>query len=294
MAAKKKKPKKPRPLSHGRPPVLHKPAAALSSKATRSSIHSHHVVQKAIAQATAGGDTLTAGVLQDQLEKQGGLKAYQQASIIGQSSERGGDSSKILMEWLEPNLKTYKNSDQSQSGDKTLRLLEVGALSKTNACSRSPLLSVTRIDLHSQDESILQQDFMQRPLPTYEGEKFDLISLSLVLNYVPDTVGRGEMLRRTAHFLRLLSAGDDLKGLFPSLFLVLPAPCVTNSRYMDEKKLTEIMESLGYTLAKRKISAKLVYYLWKLTSESPNCSSKFKKVEVNPGRSRNNFAVVLA
>ncbi|KAI9697960.1 MAG: hypothetical protein M1836_004313 [Candelina mexicana] len=292
MVAKKKRPKKSGSLSHGRPPFHHKPAAALSSKATRASIRSHHVLQKALAQAIANGDKATIRESEAKLKNQGGLQSYQQASIIGQSSERGGDSSKVLMQWLAQSLIFVQH--ESNHRDKPLRLLEIGALSKSNACSRSPLLSVTRIDLHSQDKSILQQDFMQRPLPTCNEEKFDLISLSLVLNYVPDAIGKGEMLRRTIQFLRLSSDGYPPNELFPSLFLVLPAPCVTNSRYMDERKLSQIMESLGYELAQRKMSAKLAYYLWKFGSRSTGCVDTIKKIEINPGRSRNNFAIRLA
>ncbi|KAI9718895.1 MAG: hypothetical protein M1812_003779 [Candelaria pacifica] len=292
MVAKKKRSKKSRSLSHGRPPIIHKPPAALSSKATRTLIRSHHALQKAIVQAISDGDTAKAEVLQAQLKEQGGLKSYQQASITGQSSERGGDSSKLLMEWLESSLKPLLK--QVKKGFEPLRLLEVGALSKSNACSRSSLFAVTRIDLNSQDESIVRQDFMQRPLPASDEERFDLISLSLVLNYVPDAVGRGDMLWRTTQFLRTPSDADQSNVPFPSLFLVLPASCVTNSRYLDEKRLTEIMESLGYLLAQRKVSTKLAYYLWRRNLNSSIRTEKFKKIEVNSGRSRNNFAVVLA
>jgi 25S rRNA (adenine2142-N1)-methyltransferase len=169
-----------------------------------------------------------------------------------------------------------------------MRLLEVGCLSPHNAVSKSPLFEVTRIDLHSQHPAILEQDFMQRPLPTGDDERFDLISLSLVLNYVPDPVGRGEMLRRTTQFLR---RGQVEGEFFPSLFLVLPAPCVTNSRYLDEERLEGIMESLGYKLVKRKLSAKLIYGLWCLREEPRKVA--WKKEEVRSGKSRNNFAVVV-
>ena len=71
-------------------------------------------------------------------------------------------------------------------------MLEVGALRIDNACSRSGLLDVTRIDLHSQHPDIQTQDFMERPLPSasaFETEGFDILSLSIVFNYVGDSVG---------------------------------------------------------------------------------------------------------
>ncbi|RFU35874.1 hypothetical protein B7463_g527, partial [Scytalidium lignicola] len=276
-------------LSHSRPLVANRPSS-ISRKATRALIRAHHVLEKRKAKALAAGDLATAEALSQQSSAQGGIQNYQQASLIGQSNSRGGDSSKLLMEWLMPVLPGLK--DKATKGQ-CLRMLEVGALSTTNTCSRSCAFEMTRIDLNSQAKGIEQQDFMDREPPADQGDTFDIISLSLVLNYVPDPVGRGEMLRRTVTFLR---KGHDLefaKDLFPSLFLVLPAPCVTNSRYLDEAKLSEIMESLGYAMVKRKLTNKLVYYLWVLNHDQIPKVKNFKKVEVKPGKSRNNFAIVL-
>jgi 25S rRNA (adenine2142-N1)-methyltransferase len=172
-------------------------------------------------------------------------------------------------------------------------MLEVGALSTKNACSRSRLFEIERIDLNSQAEGIKQQDFMERPLPLDEKEKFDIISLSLVLNYVPDPKGRGNMLLRTLKFLRFQQYSGDLQTFLPSLFLVLPAPCVTNSRYMDETKLEALMGSLGYVTVKKKLSNKLVYYLLRMSAAIGKRALSFKKEELRSGKARNNFAIVL-
>lgn len=282
-------------LSTGRPPTIAKPKASLSSQATRTLIRTHHTLNKKLESAKSKGNDAEAAELEAEIEKLGGLKAYQQASIQGQSIDRGGDSSVVLMKWLEP------TSDALSSTEPKLRLLEVGALSISNVCSRSGHFDVQRIDLNSQGDGILQQDFMERPLPKSNAEKFDIISLSLVLNYVPDAVGRGEMLKRTCQFLdsrHRIDREAAVQAVFPALFLVLPAPCVTNSRYMDEPRLTEIMNSLGYVLLQRKQTNKLVYYLWQLQG-LPNEGKtkakpmKFAKREVNPGATRNNFSVVL-
>lgn len=276
--------KKKQSLSHGRPPAFHKPAS-LTAKVTRTIIRTHHTLQKQHAQAIKTGDEAKAKDLERLIEEQGGLKAYQQASITGQSKIRGGDSSTVLMTWLKEE-KITKNTDRE------LKMLEVGALSTMNACSKSGLFGVTRIDLNSQDPKIQQQDFMERPLPTSDEERFNIISLSLVLNYVPDAVGRGEMLRRTCQFLKANSDPED--KVFPALFFVLPAPCIQNARYMTNHHLDKILQSLGYSKLHQKISTKLVYQLWKYTPKSATQEREpFPKVEVNPGKARNNFSIIL-
>lgn len=274
-------------LSQGRPPTV-KPPRSISSKATRTLIRTHHTLEKQKAKAVADGDDIKAAALAKQIELQGGIEGYQRASLTGQANDRGGDSSKILIEWLQPVALLLK--DQMSNGQPP-RMLEIGALSTDNACSRSRLFQVERIDLHSQAQGIKQQDFMERPLPTDAKEQFDLISLSLVLNYVPDPVGKGNMLLRTLKFLRKGEQPEDIREFLPSLFLVLPAPCVTNSRYMDEAKLEAIMKSLGYGVVKKKLSSKLVYYLWRMEAAMQKVT--FTKEELRSGKARNNFAIVL-
>lgn len=159
---------------------------------------------------------------------------------------------------------------------------------------------------------------MQRPVP-FKGEegRVDIVSLSLVLNFVGDAGGRGEMLKRVSKFLRRRTYDDDDDNhkeggesragsilSLPGLFLVLPAPCVTNSRYLDEDRLEAIMRTLGYLKAKRKMTRKLVYYFWTWQAgslrmdgnptENGKPEAKFKKEEIRKGPGRNNFAVVLA
>lgn len=276
-------------LSQGRPPTV-KPVRSISSKATRNLIRTHHTLEKERAKALANGDDAKAAALAKEIELQGGLEGYQQASLIGQTNGRGGDSSKVLMEWLGSIVPALKELCTSGS---PVRMLEVGALSITNACSKSRLFDMERIDLNSQAEGITKQDFMERPLPRDELEQFDIISLSLVLNFVPNPVGRGDMLLRTLKFLKTQQYVGESQEFLPSLFLVLPAPCVTNSRYLDEEKLENIMESLGFVNVKKKLSNKLVYYLWRLEISTKKKIPTFKKEELRSGKSRNNFAIVL-
>jgi 25S rRNA (adenine2142-N1)-methyltransferase len=241
--------------------------------------------------------------IQNTIHSNGGLIKYQLASIAGQESGRGGDTSKVLVEWLRSDLDhmhtTKRKSEPTIIRDKDsprridrqrLSLLEIGCLSVTNACSTSGLFAtIERIDLNSQHTQIKQQDFMQRPLPVWESDKFDVISLSLVLNYASTPAARGEMLCRTVTFLK----SSGYHGHLPCLFLVLPSPCVKNSRYFTEQRLEDICTSLGYTVVERKDAKKLMYWLLKLTGEKQRQAPRFPKLLLNDGKSRNNFCVTV-
>ncbi len=287
MTTKRKRPIK--SLARGRPPTVQKPRS-ISRKATKTLINSLHVLEKRKAQALSRGDEAAVAAIDAEIATLGGIEKYQQASLQGQRNDRGGDSSRVLMEWLKSSLSHFETS----KGDR-LRMLEVGALSITNECSASGIFDMERIDLNSQSDGILQQDFMERPFPESDSGRFDIISLSLVLNFVPDAPGRGNMLLRTLDFLkeRVGYRLPELQHVFPSLFLVLPAPCVTNSRYMDENHLESIMNAIGYEKARSKLTQKLVYYLWTRRAEPAIRSRTFRKIEIRPGRARNNFSIVL-
>ncbi|KAJ2985801.1 hypothetical protein NUW58_g5340 [Xylaria curta] len=280
----KKRPSK--SLAIGRPPTVKKPRS-ISRKATRGLINTIHQLEKKKAQAVAKGNKAAEAAADVEIASLGGIQKYQQASLQGQRNDRGGDSSRTLMEWLRPRF-----SASGLTADGSVRMLEVGALSTTNECSKSGFFDMERIDLNSQSDGILQQDFMKRPLPTDDKHTFDIISLSLVLNYVPDAQGRGDMLLRTLDFLK---KPDTTKShdAFPCLFLVLPAPCVSNSRYMNEPLLEEIMKALGYMKTHSKTTQKLVYYLWRRILRAPTRIPTFKKVELRSGSTRNNFSIVL-
>ena len=289
-------PKKRRKLLSNTRPYAVSSTSTPSSKATRSLIRTHHTLRKQHAAAVRQNDHIVAASVASQLDDLGGLESYQAASIIGQSIERGGDSSKILVDWIRDATVLRREN----RGEGRLRLLEVGALKVDNACSRSGLFEVERIDLNSREEGIKQQDFLERTLPSSDNERFDVLSLSLVLNFVPEAEARGNMLQRSTSFLTEHEARDrldDKRGRLdsslPCLFLVLPAPCVANSRYLDDQRLESIMNALGYMLAKRKMTAKLVYYLWTWKSKNVDQSADFKKIELRSGKSRNNFAIVL-
>lgn len=256
-----------------------------SSRATKQTINRYHQLHKRESVARAAGQEAEAAQLRTEIEAQGGLRSYQEASKTGQKGSRGGDTSQVLVSWLK---------DVPQP----LQLLEIGALSAYNACSRSEIFgSVTRIDLRSQSQGIEQQDFMERRLPENDEAKFDVISLSLVLNFVGESNARGEMLRRLSQFLRGPAVASTAtepteQPLTPSVFLVLPAACLTNSRYLTQEHFIRIMNSLGFVEVRKRLSAKLIYYLFVLIGFETR-SQSFKKQEINPGPARNNFTIVL-
>ena len=288
MVAKKQH--RPKLLSSTRPHNI-KSVPTLSSRTTRSVVRSYHTLQMQYSAALSKGHTDEAQVIQAKIDASGGLPKYQEASIFGQSKQRGGDTSKVLVKWLTEGERDHK---MLVKHGRPLRMLEVGALRPDNACSRSGLFEMERIDLHSQHPAIKEQNFMERPtcrVDILDKEGFDIVSLSLVINFVGNPVERGEMLRRVATFFRQYS--DHRDGIFPSLFLVLPAPCVTNSRYLDDERLDAIMESLRYRRAKRKLSSKLVYYLWVYKAGEAVEPKVFNKSEIRSGKSRNNFAILL-
>lgn len=260
----------------------------MTAQRSRTIIRTHHRLHKQLAAAQKTGNLQTAKALEVEIEKNGGIALYQAASKQGQANDRGGDSSRLLVEWLtELNVLDRKARGRRSTEKAPLRCLEVGALSTTNEISKFPsAIAMTRIDLNSQGPGIEKQDFMDRPLPTSDQDRFDILSLSLVLNYVPDAPGRGAMLQRIPDFLRSTD-GDNL----PLLFFVLPLPCIDNSRYIDETRLLEIMSSLGFTMVKKKLTAKLCYYLLHWTDSAK--PARFEKKEIRSGPGMNNFAIVV-
>lgn len=210
-----------------------------------------------------------------EVDQRGGLHVYQMASTVGQDSHRGGDSLKWLVKWF------------GELGRTAERALEIGCLSAHNAISTSGRFgAVSRIDLHSQSPQIVQQDFMERPLPRLDADRFDVVSCSLVLNFVPMPKGRGAMLRRMAEFLRR-------DAPTPCVFLVLPLPCVANSRYFDLALLDRMMASLGFRQVRHHEAKKVAYWLYEWQGERAMAGFAHKKTELHLGPSRNNFYVEL-
>lgn len=228
----------------------------------RKLIRRFHVLLKSQQNAAKSGKKSEQTKIKEEIEKLGGLEMYQRASICGQSSQRGGDSSKLLVEWL--------------GSQKYNKLLEIGCLQVDNFCAKSRIFSShKRIDLNSQHPLIEAMDFMDMPY-----EQFDVISLSLVLNYVATPQARGEMLKKCHKCL----VEDGL------LFFVLPKACTDNSRYCDDRQMDLIFRSVGFKPIQSRKTDKLVYYLLKKIVGS---NEKVRKQQVNEHKKLNNFCVTI-
>lgn len=244
-------------------------------RASRTVIRKFHTLLKQ--QKSAQGDALTN--VNREIEKLGGLEAYQRMSCIGQSSDRGGGSEKVLIGWLK------QMGCAAVAKEERHRLLEVGAVRPDNYRNCASWMEVMAIDLHSRHPSILEQDFLLMD-PSQHREAWDIISLSLVLNFVPDGNDRGRMLVQAQSMLRL-------GGL---CFLALPLPCVNNSRYITMEHMKELMDAIGFhQLEERwRPGGKMVYWLYQKKTPQKGCfDERFSKKKVLCQGNRNNFHILV-
>ncbi|KAJ8027124.1 25S rRNA (adenine(2142)-N(1))-methyltransferase [Holothuria leucospilota] len=179
--------------------------------------------------------------LQEKIEALGGLGAYQLASKKGESRHGNFNSA----QWV---LKAIKEHSGFEKGIK-LELLDVGAVS-LNYEKQKKWIKCTSIDLVPQQTGILPQDFFEFKLS--ESEVYHVIVLSLVLNFVGTSDKRGLMLH---HCSRLCKHGGYL-------FIVLPLPCLKNSRYLDDQLLNSILENVGFKEIKTHNSKKLSFKMF--------------------------------
>ena len=187
--------------------------------------------------ALEDGDTKLVKSLEENLEEMGGRKEYQRASqlstsfhstskwVLGYMANNG---------WLygtkqntrPDNDDTCKNSEsrKNRAPRRTTKVLEVGAintelldaaeiekasdgtsLSSSHSTTKSTdkrskyNIHVRAIDIHSMEERIEEQDFLQLPLMS---PKYDVIVCSMVLNCVTTKEDRGKMLALLYHQLR--------------------------------------------------------------------------------------------
>ncbi|KAJ3322237.1 hypothetical protein HDV06_003297 [Boothiomyces sp. JEL0866] len=242
-----------------------------SIKDTQKLISKFHTLNKKLSQSKKLGDADTIEKINKEIYELGGLDTYQRASLKGGNMDKGWGSAG---KWLVDKLK------QLALVRPHMKMLDVGAISG-EVYVKYNFLKVTSIDLNSQSPSVTKQDFFLRPIPQSVEDKFDIVCLSLVINFVPEAIDRGRMLKLVSqHLLE--------HGLF---YLVLPLPCVVNSRYCTNDHLKKIIYSLGYSLIVEHHSKKLAYYLFKLEGEVKE--EAFKKVEIAPGPARNNFCITM-
>jgi 25S rRNA (adenine2142-N1)-methyltransferase len=248
-----------------------------------------------------------------------GIDAYQKASI--RSCEKGrGSCGRFLVQCIQ----RFQFADDKRKTKVPLLVLDVGAITGEEYLKYS-FLNVTSIDLQVQSPLVIKCDFFEFPLPLERSlasidirkdkktkndgakkhahhtrnhddsssesdiedaiqppkEPFDILCLSLVLNFVPHPLKRGEMLLRAREMIK-----DD-----GWLYIVLPLPCLSNSRYFDQEHFVELMNSLGFQLVVCKNTKKLSSFVFLKNGQFS--IRKFKKKELHTGKKRNNFCIVL-
>eukprot|EP00698_Gefionella_okellyi_P013094 TRINITY_DN3564_c0_g1_i2.p1 TRINITY_DN3564_c0_g1~~TRINITY_DN3564_c0_g1_i2.p1 ORF type:complete len:184 (-),score=26.74 TRINITY_DN3564_c0_g1_i2:292-843(-) len=160
-------------------------------------------------------------------------------------------------------------------------VLDVGALTNHYLPYQSWIKS-TAIDLEPRHPTVRRCDFFD--FPVVESQ-FDVIVLSLVLNFVPRHSMRGEMLVRCRTMLKA-------NGF---LFLILPLACVSNSRFLTRESFQHLMTGLHFELVSVKESRKLVYYMFKLPLKPDHLSScVVKRKVISDGAGKNNFSISLS
>ncbi|KAF9234772.1 nucleolus protein [Melanogaster broomeanus] len=251
---------------------------------TRTLIRRFHVLLKKQRQLQKSvSSTCNAQELRDverEIEEMGGLAAYQHMSNIGQGADRGGGSEKVLIKWL-----VGMGLSKRDDGRGKLSLLEVGALRPDNYASCASWIDTTPMDLRSRHPAILEQDFLCMDANEH-GERWDIVSLSLVVNFVPEPKDRGRMLTLVHTFLRP-------SGL---LFLALPLPCVENSRYLTFEHLQSLMSAIGFVEIEKKWrqGGKMAYWLYRKVQPDGSSSTRdFRKKSICREGKRNNFCILL-
>lgn len=177
-----------------------------SPHSSRTVIRQFHVLLKRRAQlqaprTQAASDAKELADVENRIAELGGLERYQQMSFIGQGNDRGGGSEKVLIGWLKDRnmnsegcskLRCLPSLAKSHNSPLTgwSRLLEIGALKPDNYGPCSSWIDCTPMDLRSRHPSILEQDFLLLDENEHRAS-WDVISLSLVLNFVPEPKDRG-------------------------------------------------------------------------------------------------------
>ncbi|XP_071955487.1 uncharacterized protein [Antedon mediterranea] len=209
-------------------------------------------------------------VITKQLQEVGGIDTYQATSRLGEFKNGSTNSAKWVVRQL-------KEHNIRLSTPTKLRLLDVGALQLNY--TKFKWIESTAIDLNPSQPGILKADFFD--LKVKSSKVYDVLVLSLVLNFVGMPHRRGEMLKKCAQVCKQMGY----------LIIVLPLACVTNSRYLTHDHLIAILDSIGFTLITSHNSRKLSYKMFQLTKESTKTS--FKKQILNNGTKCNNFSIVV-
>mmetsp|Transcript_14232 Transcript_14232/g.23256 ORF Transcript_14232/g.23256 Transcript_14232/m.23256 type:complete len:327 (+) Transcript_14232:649-1629(+) len=269
--------------------------------AERKLIDTYHTLEKKLLQEQRKLESLTGNEgkeaaqvkikrLKKEMQEMGGLAAYQQASLNGEVAGGGFDSSRWVLEELEGRI---------PFGVKSVKLLDVGAIVQRYPASTTVrsgknkvALEATSIDLgNSNDDNVLQADFFDfAPSILSKGKGFDSVVLSLVVNFVGDPRLRAKMLTLCRKLLN-----DSRAGL---LFLVLPAACVENSRYMTCDLLGQILKSCGFVSLSTKFSGNgKLYFVVCQKDDNFDFNHPYENVKRQlchmDNKSYNNFSIIV-
>ncbi|XP_065177271.1 uncharacterized protein LOC135807180 [Sycon ciliatum] len=204
-----------------------------------------------------------------EIEKAGGINAYQVASQRGERKAKYGNFTSAV--WVTKQLKSCGLKPK----DGRLRLLDVGAVTLQYE-PFSSWIECEAIDLNPQHRAIIKADATQ-----YKSSPFNVIVLSLVLNFTGDAVERGAILRNCR---RLQVDGGHL-------FVVLPLKCLINSRLFTTERLDMIMSSLGYKSLLCHQSKKLSFHMFELAA--PDRKETFSRKTLKRGPGMNKFEIIL-
>jgi len=169
------------------------------------------------------------------IESMGGLARYQAASVAATAAFR---TSKFVFQQLE------KLGLRHRKGCEKVPGLEIGAIN-TQLCT-CPWLNVRSIDINSQDRRIEQLDFFDVPLPGFvdaeagtaskPARRLGFIVNAMVINCVPSSILRGEMLARCRE--HLVPGG--------LMFLMLPKRCLDASPFMSRSLFDRALACSGF------------------------------------------------
>ncbi|PIK61653.1 putative 25S rRNA (adenine(2142)-N(1))-methyltransferase [Apostichopus japonicus] len=247
------------------------------SKRSKSLIWEIHHLNQELDRITADPDLTTQEKetkkenLQEKIATLGGLTAYQTASKKGEHHHGNFNTAQWVIKALQEVFPAGQERPQ-------LELLDVGAVS-LNYEKQKKWISCTAIDLHPQQADILECDLIKFQMK--QSEIFDVIVLSLVLNFAGTPEKRGRMLQCSS---RLCKENGYV-------FIVLPLACLDNSRYMTDDLLDEIMASLGFKKVKGHNSRKLSFKMYQ--KEKAKGKQDFKKRKVREGVRCNNFCITM-
>ncbi len=153
----------------------------------------------------------------------GGIDAYHKASFDGESSDEYGafNASKWVLSEIPPSLKKGKG----------IRLLDVGAL--VNHYITVKWIDSVAINLNPTHDSVSKCDIIDYKCASSD-DQFDVVVLSLVVNFEGDPRRRGEILRAARDLLKEGGAG--------LLYFVLPRACLDNSRYFKNGMFVKMLK----------------------------------------------------